>query len=531
MTRWEELKAHHDQVRHLSLREIFSNDSERQPNYSLEVNDLYFDYSKNRVIDESIDLLIQLAESVELKQKIDDMFAGKKINTSEHRAVLHVALRAPRNKAFSVDGENVSDEVHRVLRKMEVFSKTIRSGEWKGGTGKSIKNVVNIGIGGSNLGPEMAVDALSFYAHPDLTLRFVSNIDEADFIESTKDLNPEETLFIIASKTFTTDETMTNAKTARKWIAEKVDDEKLGHHFVAVSNNLKAAKEFGVDEANVFEMWDWVGGRYSMTSAIGLPIITAIGLKNFREMLGGFHEIDEHFRTAPLRQNMPVIMGLLSTWYVNFYGAQSEAILPYSAYLGKFTKYLQQANMESNGKSIDKEGNHVQRHSGPVVWGEPGTDSQHSFMQLIHQGTWLIPVDFIGFKQSLGSSDEHHQKLMANMLAQSEALAFGLTPEELKDQGVDEKLIPHKTMFGNRPNNTLLLPKLDPYNLGRLIALYEHKIFVQGALWGINSFDQYGVELGKVLAKQTYKELTDLKIEPDHDQSTNMLIEKLREKQ
>ena len=528
MTRWDDLAQHHNQVRHMRMRDLFEHDPDRAQNFSLQVGNLYLDYSKNRITDETIEILLKLAEDADVKKQIKAMFDGKKINTTEKRAVLHTALRAPKTTKIVVDGADVVPEVHKVLKRMETFSKTVRSGDWKGGSGKSIKNVINIGIGGSDLGPRMAVQALKHYSCKELNVDFISNIDEVDFIETTRKLNPHETLFIIASKTFTTDETMTNAETARKWIAKAVGEDKVGHHFVAVSNNVEGAKKFGITEENIFEMWDWVGGRYSMTSAIGLPIITAIGMKNFRELLAGFHEMDEHFRTAPLDQNAPVILALVSIWYINFYGAQTEAILPYSSYLSDFASYFQQGNMESNGKSVDKDGMHVRRHTGPIVWGKPGTDGQHSFYQLIHQGTWMIPADFIGFIKPLEPIGEHHTKLLSNMIAQTEALAFGKTETELTAERVPTALIPHKRMHGNRPTNTLLLDELTPHNLGMLIALYEHKIFVQGAIWGINSFDQFGVELGKQLAKKVYSELNDKEATLNHDSSTNELIKRVR---
>jgi len=525
---WEDLKEHHNQVRQVRLRDLFANDSDRQKNFSLSVGGMYLDYSKNRITDETMDLLFKLAKSVNLPAQIKSMFDGEKINNTENRAVLHPALRAPKSANFSTDGKDVSEAVHKELKKMESFSKTIRSGDWKGATGKSIKNVINIGIGGSDLGPRMATQALRAYAYHDLNVDFISNVDGADFIETTRGLDTEETLFIIASKTFTTDETMTNAHVARKWIVESVGEEGVGFHFVAVSTNKKAVKDFGITADNIFEFWDWVGGRYSMTSAIGLSIITAIGLKHFRELLSGFNEMDKHFKSTPLDKNAPVILALISIWYVNLYGAQTEAVLPYSSYLEYFPTYLQQAVMESNGKSVTKDGQRTVRHSSPVIWGRQGTDGQHSFYQLLHQGTLLIPADFIGFVNAVEGTDEQHKKLMANMVAQSEALAFGWFDHELKKDKVAADLVPHKRMPGNRPSNTILLPKLSPHALGMLIALYEHKIFVQGAIWRINSFDQFGVELGKKLAKNIFQELTDNESRPKHDSSTNELIDRLR---
>ncbi|MDX1765392.1 MAG: glucose-6-phosphate isomerase [Candidatus Saccharimonadales bacterium] len=527
MGAWEDLKEHHSQVRQVRLRDLFSNDPARQKNYSLTVGDLYLDYSKNRVTDETMDLLFTLAASVNLQAQIRDLFGGEKINVTENRAVLHPALRAPKAVKFEVNGRDVSEKVHRELKKMEEFSKTVRSGKWLGATGKPVKNIINIGIGGSDLGPRMAVNALRAYSYYDLNIDFISNIDGADFIEVTRGLDPEETLFIISTKSGTTDETMTNAATAKAWIADAIGEDRVGHHFVAVTANKKAIKEFGITPANIFEFWDWVGGRYSMTSAIGLPIITAIGLKHWRELLAGFYEMDRHFRTAPLGKNAPVILGLLGIWYNNFYGAQTEAVLPYSRYLHYLPAYLQQASMESNGKSVTKDGKRIVRHSAGVVWGRPGTDGQHSFHQMLHQGSMMVPADFIGFKKPIESLNDQHRKLMANMVAQTEALAFGRLDHEMKEDEVPIELVPHKRMPGNRPSNTILMPKLTPHALGMIIALYEHKIFVQGAIWRVNSFDQFGVELGKQLAKDVYDELGN-KSKPDHDSSTNELIKRLR---
>jgi len=524
---WEDLKVHHDQVRQVRLRDLFANDKDRQKNFSLSVGDMYLDYSKNRVTDETMDLLFTLAASVNLQAQIRDMFGGEKINVTENRAALHTALRAPRAVKFEVNGRDVSEKIHKELKKMEEFSKTVRSGKWLGATGKPVKNVINIGIGGSDLGPRMAVNALRAYTYRDLNVDFISNLDEADFLEVTRGLDPEETLFIISTKSGTTDETLTNAHSARKWIADAVGDGRVGHHFVAVTANKKAIKEFGVASENIFEFWDWVGGRYSMTSAIGLPIITAIGMKHWREMLSGFYEMDRHFRTAPLGKNAPVILGLLGIWYNNYYGAQTEAVLPYSRYLDYLSVYLQQASMESNGKSVSKDGKRVVRHSGSVLWGRPGTDGQHTFYQLLHQGTMMIPADFIGFKEPIEKSGDHHRKLLSNLVAQTEALAFGRLDHEMKDDDVPIELVPHKRMPGNRPSNTILMPKLTPRSLGKLIALYEHKIFVQGAIWRINSFDQFGVELGKKLAIDVYGELGN-KSRLKHDGSTNELIDRLR---
>jgi len=527
---WKALEAHYDKIKTTHLRQLFAEDPKRGDRFALEAEGLYLDYSKNRITDETVKLLLKLAEESGLREKIDAMFRGDKINITEDRAVLHVALRAPRNAVITVDGKNVVPEVHEVLDRMADFSNRVRSGEWKGHTGKRIRNVVNIGIGGSDLGPVMAYEALRHYSQRDLTFRFVSNVDGTDFAEATQDLNPDETLFIVASKTFTTLETMTNAQTARAWTLKKLGDEKaIAKHFVAVSTNAAEVKKFGIDTANMFGFWDWVGGRYSMDSAIGLSTMIAIGPDNFRAMLGGFHSMDEHFRSAPFERNLPVLMGLLVVWYNNFFGAQTVAVLPYDQYMKRFPAYLQQLTMESNGKSITMNGTHVNYQTGAIFWGEPGTNGQHSFYQLIHQGTKLILCDFIGFSQSLNPLGEHHDLLMANVFAQSEALAFGKTADDVKKEGAPDWLVPHKVFEGNRPSNTLLAQKLTPELLGKLVALYEHSVFTQGAIWNIDSFDQWGVELGKVLAKRIVPELQS-KTDPDlkHDSSTNTLIRRYR---
>jgi len=489
---------------------------------------IYLDYSKNRITDETLGLLILLAEDIGLRSRVEAMFTGEKINVTEKRAVLHIALRTPKGKSVIVDGEDVVPKVHAVLDKMSAFANRVRSGDWKGHTGKPIKNVVNIGIGGSDLGPVMAYEALRHYSRRDMTFRFVSNVDGTDFAEAVHDLDAEETLFVISSKTFTTLETMANANTAREWtLAALKDDDAIAKHFVAISTNAAAVGKFGIDTANMFEFWDWVGGRYSMDSAIGLSTMLAIGPDGFREMLAGFHEMDEHFRSAPLAQNLPVIMALLNVWYVNFFGNQTIAVLPYDQYLKRFPAYLQQLTMESNGKSVTLGGHRVDYETGPIYWGEPGTNGQHSFYQLIHQGTKLIPCDFIAFAQSLNPLGRHHDYLIANVFAQAEALAFGKTPEEVRAEGVDPVLVPHKTFEGNRPSNMLVLDKLTPAALGKLIALYEHSVFVQGIVWDVDSFDQWGVELGKVLAQKIIVELeADAPLK--HDSSTNALIERYR---
>ena len=527
---WKELQGHFEKIRNTHLRQLFSDDPKRGERFALEAAGLYLDYSKNRITDETLRLLLKLAEESGLRGHIDAMFRGDKINLTEDRAVLHVALRAPRNATILVDGKNVVAEVHDVLDRMSDFANRVRSGQWTGHTGKRIRNVVNIGIGGSDLGPVMAYEALKHYSRRDMTFRFVSNVDGTDFAEATHDLNPEETLFIVASKTFTTLETMTNAQSARAWSLSKLADENaIARHFVAVSTNAAEVKKFGIDTANMFGFWDWVGGRYSMDSAIGLSTMLAVGPENFRAMLAGFHSMDEHFRTAPFERNLPVLMGLLVVWYNNFFGSQTVAVLPYDQYLKRFPAYLQQLTMESNGESTTLEGARVSYQTGPIFWGEPGTNGQHSFYQLIHQGTKLILCDFIGFTQSLNPLGNHHDLLMANVFAQSEALAFGKTAEEVKKEAAPDWLVPHKVFEGNRPSNTLLAEKLTPELLGKLVALYEHSVFVQGTIWDIDSFDQWGVELGKVLAKRIVPEL-ETKQNPDlkHDSSTNALIRRYR---
>jgi glucose-6-phosphate isomerase len=527
---WKALEAHYQQIRGLHLRRLFADDPKRGERLTLDAVGIYFDYSKNRITDETLRLLLQLANEAGLRQRIDAMFRGERINVTEKRAVLHVALRAPRGQSIMVDGENVVPAVHDVLDRMADFANRVRKGQWKGHTGKPIRNVINIGIGGSDLGPVMAYEALRFYSQRDLTCRFVSNVDGTDFAEATRDLDPSETLFIISSKTFTTLETMTNAHTAREWALRTLKDESaIAHHFVAVSTNAEAVAKFGIDPANMFGFWDWVGGRYSMDSAIGLSTMIAIGPDNFRAMLDGFHEMDEHFRTAPFERNLPVLMGLLGLWYDDFFGAQTVAVLPYEQYLKRFPAYLQQLTMESNGKHVTLDGATVDYQTGPIYWGEPGTNGQHSFYQLIHQGTKLIPCDFIAFAQALNPLGRHHDLLLANVFAQSEALAFGKTAEQVKAEGVSDWLVPHRTFEGNRPSNTLLLERLTPAALGKLVALYEHLVFTQGVIWQIDSFDQWGVELGKVLAQRIVPEL-ESKDEPrlGHDSSTNTLIRRYR---
>jgi glucose-6-phosphate isomerase len=528
---WKSLQAHYKRVRELHLRELFADDPKRGERMTAEAAGLFLDYSKNRVTDETLEMLIELAEESGLKSRIDAMFRGDKINTTEKRAVLHVALRAPRGASIVVDGENVVDHVQAVLDRMVHFSNRVRSAEWKGHTGKRIRNVINIGIGGSDLGPVMAYEALKHYGQRDMSFRFVSNIDGTDFAEAVRDLDPSETLFIVSSKTFTTLETMTNARTARAWSLDGLggDEKSVAKHFVAVSTNAAEVAKFGIDTANMFGFWDWVGGRYSMDSAIGLSTMMALGPDNFRAMLHGFHQMDEHFRTAPFERNLPVLMGLLAVWYSDFFGAQTVAVLPYEQYLKRFPAYLQQLTMESNGKHVTLEGSAVTYATGPIYWGEPGTNGQHSFYQLIHQGTRLIPCDFIAFGQSLNPLGRHHDMLVANVFAQTEALAFGKTAEQVKAEGTPDWLVPHRVFEGNRPSNTILADRLTPEALGKLVALYEHSVFTQGALWQINSFDQWGVELGKVLAQRIIPEL-ESKIEPtlDHDSSTNSLIRRYR---
>jgi len=527
---WRALEAHYQEIKDIHLRQLFADDPKRGERFAVEQVGLYLDYSKNRVSEETMRLLVTLAETCGLRQHIDAMFRGEKINITEKRAVLHVALRAPHGQSIIVDGENVVPKVQEVLDRMTDFANHVRSGGWKGHTGKRIRNVVNIGIGGSDLGPVMAYEALRHYSQRDLTFRFVSNVDGTDFAEATHDLNPDETLFIVSSKTFTTQETMTNAHSARDWALKQLRDEKaVAKHFVAVSTNAQEVTKFGIDTANMFGFWDWVGGRYSMDSAIGLSTMLAIGPDNFRAMLAGFHAMDEHFRTAPFDKNLPVLMGLLGVWYSSFFGAQTVAVLPYDQYLKRFPAYLQQLTMESNGKSTTLDGAHVDYQTGAIFWGEPGTNGQHSFYQLIHQGTKLIPCDFIGFCQSLNPLGEHHDILMSNVFAQSEALAFGKTAEEVAAEGTPDWLVPHRVFEGNRPSNTILVERLTPEVLGKLVALYEHAVFTQGVIWNIDSFDQWGVELGKVLAKRITPELRSAgEAALKHDSSTNTLIRRYR---
>jgi len=527
---WKALDEHYAKVRTLHLRQLFAEDSQRSERFALEALGLYFDYSKNLVTSETARLLIELAEQSGLRQHIDSMFGGEKINVTEQRAVLHVALRAPKGAQIFVAGVDVVPEVHAVLDKMAEFAERVRSGAWKGHTGKRIRNVVNIGIGGSDLGPVMAYEALKHYSQRDMTFRFVSNVDGTDFAEATRDLEAEETLFIVCSKTFTTLETMTNARTARAWVLKALGDEKaVARHFVAVSTNAEKVAEFGIDSANMFGFWDWVGGRYSLDSAIGLSTMIAIGPEQFRAMLSGFHAMDEHFRTAPFDRNLPVLMGLLVVWYSTFFDAQTVAVLPYEQYLKRFPAYLQQLTMESNGKHVTLQSTQADYQTGPIYWGEPGTNGQHSFYQLIHQGTKLIPCDFIGFVHALNPLGNHHDVLLANVFAQAEALAFGREPEEVRAEGTPEWLVPHRTFEGNRPSTTILAERLTPETLGKLIALYEHSVFTQGAIWQIDSFDQWGVELGKVLATRIIPELVSVE-EPalEHDSSTNALIRHYR---
>ena len=528
---WQALAAHADALGSTHLRELFAADPQRGTRLTREALGLYFDFSKNRLTDETIDLLLQLADAIGLRAQIDAMFRGDKINRTENRAVLHVALRAPRDAEILVDGVNVVPEVHAVLDRMAAFAEQVRSGAWQGFTGKRIRNIVNIGIGGSDLGPVMAYEALKFYTDRNLTCRFVSNVDGSDFAEATRDLDPAETLFIISSKTFTTIETMTNAGSAREWLLAALGDPAaVAKHFVAVSTNAKAVQEFGIDTANMFGFWDWVGGRYSMTSAIGLSNMIALGPDNYRAMLAGFHAMDEHFRTAPFEQNLPVLLGLITLWYNNFFDAQTVAILPYDNYMKRFPAYLQQLTMESNGKSVTLDGQEVNYQTGPIYWGEPGTNGQHSFYQLIHQGTKLIPADFIGFARSLNPLGRHHDLLMANMFAQTEALAFGKTADEVRAEGVAPELVAARTFAGNHPTNSILAEELTPEMLGKLVALYEHSVFTQGAIWGIGSFDQWGVELGKVLANRIAPELEASDAPAlTHDSSTNALITRYRE--
>ncbi len=527
---WKELQAHHREIGTRHLREFFAEDPARGERLWLEACGLYLDYSKNRATDDTFRLLLRLAEDSHLAGRRDAMFRGEHINVSEDRPVLHVALRMPRDSSLVVDGVDVVREVHKVLDHMAAFSERVRNGEWTGHTGKQIRNVVNIGIGGSDLGPVMAYEALRYYSMRNMTFRFVSNVDSTDFAEATRDLDAAETLFIIASKTFGTLETLTNAHTARDWVRSELgSDVDIAKHFVAVSTNAERVSQFGIDTANMFGFWDWVGGRYSMDSAIGLSTMLAIGPDNFRQMLEGFHEMDEHFRTAPLRENLPVLMGLLAVWYVDFFGAQTIGVMPYEQYLKRLPAYLQQLTMESNGKHVTLEGRVVDYETGPVYWGEPGTNGQHSFYQLIHQGTVLVPVDLIGFGTSLNPIGSHHDILTSNVFAQAQALAFGRTEEEVRAEGASDKVAPHRVMVGNRPTNVILADKLTPRVLGSLVALYEHSVFTQGTIWDIDSFDQWGVELGKVLAAEIIPEL-ESPSEPDlnHDSSTNALIRRYR---
>lgn len=527
---WQNLAAHAEDMRRRHLRELFAEEEDRAGRFTLEVAGLSLDYSKHLITEQTMGLLIALAEARNLKDRIEDMFSGVKINRTEDRAVLHTALRAPADVEVTVDGVNVIPEVHAVLRKMETFARAVRDGTWKGFTGQRIRHVVNIGIGGSDLGPVMATEALKPYADRALDVRFVSNVDGTHLVETVRDFNPEETLFIVASKTFTTQETMTNAASARAWCLDALKDEKaVARHFVALSTNTDEVRRFGIDPENMFVFWDWVGGRYSLCSAIGLPLMIAIGPDHFRDMLAGFHAMDEHFRTAPFERNMPVILALLGIWYNNFMGAETHAILPYDQYMHRFAAYFQQGDMESNGKYVDQQGRRVRLQTGPIVWGEPGTNGQHAFYQLMHQGTKLVPGDFIGFARSHNPISDHHDKLMANFFAQTEALAFGKTADEVRAEGVPEDLVPHKVFEGNRPTSSILAEQLTPDTLGRLVALYEHKIFTQGMIWNIYSFDQWGVELGKVLAKKILPELqSDSTPDLRHDGSTNALIRRYR---
>src|SRR4051794_3598010 len=529
---WKALRTHYEEIRQLHLRDLFASDSNRGKRFTAEAAGIYLDYSKNRITDRTLELFFQLAEESGLRPRIDAMFRGDKINITENRAALHIALRAPRDASIIVDGQNVVQQVHNVLQKMTDFCHRVRSGAWKGYTGKRIRNVVNVGIGGSDLGPVMAYEALKHYSERDMNFRFVSNVDATDFAEAVLDLDPEDTLFIISSKTFTTLETMTNARTARAWsLAGFGQDEKsVARHFVAVSTNANEVAKFGIDTANMFGFWDWVGGRYSMTSAIGLSTMLAIGPENFRALLDGCHELDEHFRTAPFDRNLPVLMGLLSVWHNDFFGARTVAVLPYEQYLKRFPAYLQQLTMESNGKHVMLDGTPVTYQTGPVYFGEPGTNGQHSFYQLIHQGTQMIPCDFIAFCRSLNPLGSHHDILIANVLAQAEALAIGKTPDQVRAEGTADWLVPHRVFEGNRPSNTILAEQLTPATLGKLVALYEHSVFTQAAIWQIDPFDQWGVELGKVLAQSIIPEL-ESRQEPklQHDSSTNALIRRYRQ--
>jgi glucose-6-phosphate isomerase len=529
---WKALEAHYKKVQKLHLRKLFADDPARGERLTASAVGIELDYSKNRITDETLKLLFQLAKDANLSGRIEAMFSGSKINITENRAVLHTALRAPAGASILVDSRNVVPEVHAVLDRMAKFSDQVRSGAWKGHTGKRIRNVINIGIGGSDLGPVMAYEALRNYSQRDMTFRFVSNVDGTDLYEAVRDLDAAETLFIVSSKTFTTLETMTNAQSARAWSLSQLggDEKSVARHFVAVSTNAKEVTKFGIDTANMFEFWDWVGGRYSMDSAIGLSTMLAIGPENFRAMLDGFHQMDDHFRTTPFEKNLPVIMGLLSLWYNDFFGAQTVAVLPYDQYLKRFPAYLQQLTMESNGKHVTLDGAGIKSDTGPIYWGEPGTNGQHSFYQLIHQGTRLIPCDFIAFAQPLNPLGQHHDMLIANVFAQTEALAFGKTPEQVKAEGTADWLVPHRVFEGNRPSNTILAARLTPETLGKLVALYEHSVFTHGVIWNIDSFDQWGVELGKVLAKRIIPEL-ESKDDPKlaHDSSTNRLIHRYRQ--
>jgi glucose-6-phosphate isomerase len=527
---WQELYAHYRKIKDVHLRQLFADDPKRGERFGVEGAGVYLDYSKNRITGESIRLLVKLAEECGLRDRIDAMFRGEKINITEKRAVLHVGLRVPRDQAIFVDGENVVPNVHEMIGRMADFADRIRNGQWRGYTGKRIRNIINIGIGGSDLGPVMAYEALRHYSRRDMTFRFVSNVDGTDFAEATRDLNAEDTLFIVSSKTFTTIETMTNARTARQWTLRTLgDDSAIARHFVAVSTNAEDVAKFGIDITQMFSFWDWVGGRYSMDSAIGLSTMIAIGPENFRAMLAGFHEMDEHFRITPFERNLPVLMGLLSVWYNNFFGSQTVAVLPYDQYLKRFPAYLQQLTMESNGKHVTLDSASVDYETGPIFWGEPGTNGQHSFYQLIHQGTKLIPCDFIGFCKTLNPVGRHHDVLIANLFAQTEAMAFGRTDEEVRAEGTPDWLVPHRICEGNRPSNTILCERLAPEMLGKLVALYEHSVFTQGTIWQINSFDQWGVELGKLLANSIIPELESAD-EPKlrHDSSTNALIQRYR---
>lgn len=528
---WKALAAHYEKIRHVHLRQLFADEPKRGERLTAEGAGIYLDYSKNRVTAETLRLLVQLAEECDLRARMDAMFGGERINVTEDRAVLHVALRAPKGASILVGGENVVPQVHAVLNRMAGFADRVRSGEWKGHTGKVIRNIVNIGIGGSDLGPVMAYEALRHYSERSLTFRFVSNVDGTDFVEATHDLRPDETLFIVASKTFTTLETMTNAHSARDWLLRALGNDAgaVARHFVAVSTNAAKVSEFGIDTANMFGFWDWVGGRYSMDSAIGLSTMIAVGPDHFRAMLDGFHAMDQHFRTAPFESNLPVLLGLLGVWYADFFGAETVAVLPYDQYLKRFPAYLQQLTMESNGKCVTLDGRNVDYDTSAIYWGEPGTNGQHSFYQLIHQGTRLIPCDFIAFAQSLNPLGRHHNMLMANVFAQAEALAFGKTIEEVRAEGAPEEIVPHRVFEGNRPSNTLLIDRLTPDALGALVSLYEHAVFTQGVVWNIDSFDQWGVELGKVLAQRIVPELESPKgTELGHDSSTNALIRRYR---